>query len=201
MQDADGKIRIFMKTGILAMQGAFHKHKLVMESLGAETLEVRTSDELLSVDCLIIPGGESTVMGKLLVKNNLMESLRSRILDGMPVFGTCAGMILMSRVIEGMVQPSLEVMDITIERNAYGRQLESFETDLDISGITGGPFHGIFIRSPKIISAGSGVEILAELDSVPVLVRQNNMLAASFHPELSGDTRIHEYFASMVKHL
>lgn len=201
MQDADGRTRKFMKTGILAMQGAFHKHKLVMESLGAETLEVRTNDELLSVDCLIIPGGESTVMGKLLVKNNLMGTLRSRIQDGMPVFGTCAGMIIMSRVIEGMDQPSLEVMDITVERNAYGRQLESFETDLDIPAITGGPFPGIFIRSPKIVSTGAGVDILSELDSVPVLVRQKNMLAASFHPELSGDTRIHEYFASMVKQL
>ncbi|HPS57662.1 MAG TPA: pyridoxal 5'-phosphate synthase glutaminase subunit PdxT [Spirochaetota bacterium] len=188
-----------MKAGVLAMQGAFHKHKLVMESLGAETLEVRTNDELLSVDCLIIPGGESTVMGKLLVKNNLMKTLRARILDGMPVFGTCAGMILMSRVIEGMDQPSLEVMDITVERNAYGRQLESFETELEVSAIAGGPFPGIFIRAPKIVSTGNGVEVLAELDSVPVLVRQKNMLAASFHPELTGDRRIHEFFASMVK--
>lgn len=170
-----------------------------MESLGSETIEVRTIDELLSVDCLIIPGGESTVMGKLLVKNNLMETLRSRILDGMPVFGTCAGMILMSRAIKDMDQPSLGVLDITVERNAYGRQLESFETELDVSVISGGTFPGIFIRAPKIVSAGSGVDILAELDSVPVLVRRSNMLAASFHPELSGDRRIHEFFASMVK--
>lgn len=188
-----------MKTGILAMQGAFHKHKLVMESLGSETLEVRTTGELLSVDCLIIPGGESTVMGKLLVKNNIMDTLKNRILDGMPVFGTCAGMILMSKQIDGMEQPSLRVMDITVERNAYGRQLESFETELDVSGTAGGPFPGIFIRAPKIISTGTDVEILAELDSVPVLVRQGNMLAASFHPELTGDSRIHELFASMVK--
>mgnify|MGYP003808242393 CR=1 FL=1 len=199
MQAGDGKVNTKMKAGVLAMQGAFHKHKLVMESLGAETLEVRTNDELLSVDCLIIPGGESTVMGKLLVKNNLMKTLRARILDGMPVFGTCAGMILMSRVIEGMDQPSLEVMDITVERNAYGRQLESFETELEVSAIAGGPFPGIFIRAPKIVSTGNGVEVLAELDSVPVLVRQKNMLAASFHPELTGDRRIHEFFASMVK--
>ncbi len=170
-----------------------------MESLGYETVEVRTIDELLSVDCLIIPGGESTVMGKLLVKNNLMETLRNRILDGMPVFGTCAGMILMSRAIKDMDQPSLGVLDITVERNAYGRQLESFETELDVSVISGGTFPGIFIRAPKIVSAGSGVDILAELDSVPVLVRRSNMLAASFHPELSGDRRIHEFFASMVK--
>lgn len=170
-----------------------------MESLGSETIEVRTIDELLSVDCLIIPGGESTVMGKLLVKNNLMETLRSRILDGMPVFGTCAGMILMSCAIKDMDQPSLGVLDITVERNAYGRQMESFETELDVSVISGGSFPGIFIRAPKIVSAGSGVDILAELDSVPVLVRRNNMLAASFHPELSGDRRIHEFFASMVK--
>lgn len=181
------------------MQGAFHKHGQVMESLGAETTEVRTKDELMSVDCLIIPGGESTVMWKLLVKNSLMETLRNRILEGMPVFGTCAGMILLSRMIEGMNQPSLGVMDITVERNAYGRQLESFETQLDVSVIGGSPFPAVFIRAPKIISTGKDVEVLAELDSSPVLVRQKNMLAASFHPELTGDRRIHELFAAMVR--
>lgn len=181
------------------MQGAFHKHKLVMESLGCKTLEVRTIDELLSVDCLIIPGGESTVMVKLLSENNMMDPLKSRILDGMPVFGTCAGMILMSREISRMNQDSLGVMDIMVERNAYGRQLESFETEFEVSGIPGEPFHGIFIRAPKIVSTGRMVQVLAELDSVPVLVRQGNMLASSFHPELSGDSRIHQFFASMVK--
>ena len=187
-----------MKTGILALQGAFHKHRSIMEGLGVETLEVRTVAELTSVDCLIIPGGESTVMGKLLVKNNFIDTLKNRILEGMPVFGTCAGMIILSRVIEGMEQPSLEVMNITVQRNAYGRQLESFETELEVSGISGGPFPGVFIRAPKIISTGNNVEILSELDSAPVLVRQGSMLASSFHPELTGDRRIHELFMSMA---
>lgn len=187
-----------MKAGILAMQGAFHKHMLMMESLGFNSLEVRTRDDILSVDGLIIPGGESTVMIKLLIKNELMDTLKHRILDGMPVFGTCAGAILLSRTIEGMDQPSLGVMDITVERNAYGRQKESFEAHIDVNGITGGPFPGVFIRAPKITSAGSGVEVLAEYESVPVLVKQKNMLASSFHPELTGDRRIHELFASMM---
>ncbi len=187
-----------MKSGILAIQGAFHKHRLTMESLGIETCEVRSREELLAVDCLIIPGGESTVMGKLLVKNNIMELLKERILDGMPVFGTCAGMIVMSQRIEGMDQPSLGVMDITVARNAYGRQIESFEASLSVAGIGGSPFPGVFIRAPKIVSTGNSVEVLAEFESVPVLVRQENMLAASFHPELTSDRRIHELFVSMV---
>lgn len=188
-----------MTAGILAMQGAFLKHSLMMESLGIKTLEVRTGDELSRVDGLIIPGGESTVIIKLLVKNSLDDLLKKRILEGMPVFGTCAGAILLSKSIDRMNQPTLELMNITVERNAYGRQKESFEAELDVSGIEGGPFPGVFIRAPKITSCGSGVQILAEYESVPVLAREKNMLVSSFHPELTGDRRIHELFASMIK--
>jgi len=188
-----------MKAGILAMQGAYHKHRAIMESLGFDAVEVREPHELSSVNGLIIPGGESTVMVKLLARNGIMDILKSRILEGMPVFGTCAGMILLSREIEGMDQPTLGVMDIAVKRNAYGRQIESFEAKLEISGVEGGPFPGVFIRAPKIVSTGKDVEVLSEFESVPVLVRQGNMLAASFHPELTVDRRIHELFASMIK--
>lgn len=187
-----------MKAGVLAMQGAFHKHVQVMESLGIHTHEVRTPDDLTRSDGLIIPGGESTVIVKLLVKNMLMEKLEERIHEGMPVFGTCAGMILLAKSIDSMDQPTLGVMDITVERNAYGRQKESFEAEFPVNGLDGGTFHGIFIRAPKITGTGKGVDILAEYESVPILVRQKNLLASSFHPELTGDTRIHKLFSSMM---
>lgn len=184
--------------GVLAMQGAFQRHGQVITVLGHRSIEVRQGSELDAVEGLIIPGGESTTIGKLLVKNNLIEPLRERILSGMPVFGTCAGMILLSKN-AGIDQPLLATMDITVERNAYGRQKESFESAFTVQVIDGEPFTGIFIRAPRILSTGPGVEILARFEDSPVLVKEGNMLAASFHPELTGDMRIHEFFCGMIR--
>jgi len=180
------------------MQGAFLRHGEVLGSIGCRFMEVRRAGELDDIDGLIIPGGESTTMGKLLVKNNVMDTLRGRILAGMPVFGTCAGMILLSNN-AGTDQPLLSTMDITVERNAYGRQKESFEASFNVPVLGDVPFTGIFIRAPKIAGAGRDVQVLAAYENSPVLVRQGNMLAASFHPELTSDTRIHEYFTGMIR--
>lgn len=185
--------------GVLAMQGAYHKHSLMAESLGAQSIEVRTAGDLAKINGLIIPGGESTVMSKLLTRNGLIEPLRRRALEGMPVFGTCAGMILLAKEVDDFNLPLPGLMDISVHRNAYGRQLESFEAAFTVKGIGEEPVTGIFIRAPKITGCGAGVEVLAEYEDVPVLVRENNFLASSFHPELTGDPRIHALFLSMIK--
>jgi len=186
--------------GVLAIQGAYYKHAEAVRKLGINTIEVRTSEGIHAIDGLIIPGGESTTIGRLLVKNNLIEPIKKKIADGMAVFGTCAGMILLSKSVSGSEQPLLEVMDISVERNAYGRQIDSFEARLNVKGIEGNPVNGIFIRAPKIIGISEDVEVLASYENVPVLVRQKNILAASFHSELSEDLRIHSYFtAEMVR--
>lgn len=185
--------------GVLAMQGAFHKHCVMLESLGVEAIEVRTAADMEKIAGLIIPGGESTVMSKLLVRNALLEPLRKRALEGMPVFGTCAGIIMLAKYVDDFSLPLLELMEISVHRNAYGRQLESFEASFPVKGMTGSPFSGIFIRAPKITSCGKDVEILAEFENIPVLVRERNLLGASFHPELTGDSRIHSLFLSMIK--
>ncbi|HOP28109.1 MAG TPA: pyridoxal 5'-phosphate synthase glutaminase subunit PdxT [Spirochaetota bacterium] len=185
--------------GVLAMQGAYHKHSLMIESLGAEALEVRTAEDMSEIDALVIPGGESTVMSKLLARNGLIAPLRDRALNGMPVFGTCAGMILLAKDVDDFNLPLPGLMDISVHRNAYGRQLESFEASFSVEGLGDDPVTGIFIRAPKIIRCGPDVEILAEYEDIPVLVREKNFLAASFHPELTGDSRIHALFLSMIK--
>lgn len=187
-----------LKIGVLALQGAFFKHVEMINSLGCLTLEVRTARDILSVDSLIIPGGESTTMGKLLETNNMTTPLLAEIKAGMPVFGTCAGMILLAKKISDSSRPHLAVMDIEVKRNAYGRQLESFEAEFGVSRISGPPFNGIFIRAPKIESVTPAVEVMAEFENVPVLIRQGNLLASSFHPELTNDSRIHEFFISMT---
>lgn len=181
------------------MQGAFHRHCMMVESLGVPAMEVRTAGDIASVSGLIIPGGESTVMSKLLTKNGLMDPLRERVMAGMPVFGTCAGMIIISRDAGDFGLPLVSAMNISVERNAYGRQLESFEATFPVKGIEGDAFSGIFIRAPKITRVGAGVEVLAEFEGVPVLVRERNLLASSFHPELTGDPRIHSLFLSMIR--
>jgi pyridoxal 5'-phosphate synthase pdxT subunit len=186
------------KIGVLAMQGAFRKHLEMLKKTRAEALEVRTSADLDSVDALIIPGGESTVIGKLLVKNSIINPLIERVKSGMALYGTCAGMILMAETIEGDSQPHLSLMDITVKRNAYGRQKESFEASFNVKGLGDDPYTGIFIRSPKITGITGNVEVLAEFEGVPVLVREGRLLASSFHPELTEDTRIHELFLSMI---
>ena len=185
-----------MKVGVLALQGAFREHREILEALGVEAIEVRTPAELGALDALILPGGESTTMSKLLDSSGLRAPLAEVLSDGVPVLGTCAGMILLARdVVDGRPdQESFGVIDVAVRRNAYGRQRDSFEADLVVDGLAGGTFPGVFIRAPRIEHAGVDVEVLARHDDVPVLARQGAVVVASFHPELSGDLRLHEWF-------
>jgi pyridoxal 5'-phosphate synthase pdxT subunit len=185
------------RVGALALQGDFREHLAVVRRLGIEGIEVRTEDELNSVDALIIPGGESTAIGRLARIYNLIEPLQRRIAGGLPVLGTCAGMIFLAAATKAHEQPQLGSLDVVVERNAFGRQVDSFEADLDILGMSS-PLHAVFIRAPWIHKVGSEVEILATVadrdsgETHPVFVRQGRILATSFHPELTQDTRIHE---------
>ena len=182
--------------GVLALQGAFREHVAAVTRLGATAREVRQLKDIDGIDALIIPGGESTTMGKLLNEWNMLEPLRQRILDGMPVYGSCAGLILLCREIENSDQPRLGVLDAMVRRNAFGRQVDSFETDLNIPEVGADPIPAVFIRAPVITGVGAGVTVLAEVKGQAVAVRQNNILATSFHPELTPDTRMHSYFLS-----
>ena len=182
--------------GVLALQGAFREHVAAVTRLGATAREVRQLKDIDGIDALIIPGGESTTMGKLLNEWNMLEPLRQRILDGMPVYGSCAGLILLCRDIENSDQPRLGVLDATVRRNAFGRQVDSFETALTIPEVGADPIPAVFIRAPVITGVGAGVTVLAEVNGQAVAVRQNNILATSFHPELTPDTRMHSYFLS-----
>ena len=184
-----------MKVGVLALQGAFARHLKVLGGLGAAPTEVRTTDDLLEVDALVLPGGESTTMSMLLDSSGLHEAVSERITNGMPVLGTCAGMILLARhVADGRPdQRSFAAIDIDVRRNGYGRQVDSFEVELDVTGLDE-PFHGVFIRAPVVDWVGDGVEVLAAVDGRPVLCRQGAVIVASFHPEMSGDGRIHGRF-------
>lgn len=185
-----------MKVAILALQGAFREHAEAIDALGAEPILVREARDLHVADALILPGGESTTIGHLLRSGELLEPLRERIAAGTPVLATCAGTILLAAtVLDGRAdQLSLGLLDITVRRNGYGRQSASFETALDIDEIPGGAFPGVFIRAPRIQAVGSDVEVLARHGGDPVLVRQGSVLAGVFHPELSGDLRIHQQF-------
>jgi 5'-phosphate synthase pdxT subunit len=185
-----------VKVGVLALQGAFREHREVLDALGVEAVEVRTPAELGALDALILPGGESTTMSQLLDSSGVRAPLAERLADGLPVLGTCAGMILLAReVVDGRPdQESFGAIDVAVRRNAYGRQRDSFEADLAVAGLPGGPFPGVFIRAPRIESAGGGVEVLAVHEGVPVLARQGAVVVTSFHPELSGDLRLHELF-------
>jgi 5'-phosphate synthase pdxT subunit len=184
--------------GVLALQGAFREHREVLDALGVDAIDVRVSRELDDVDALLIPGGESTTMSRLLDTSGLREPLMGRLASGMPAFGTCAGLILLARdVLDGRPdQIALGALDITARRNAYGRQTESFEAALDIDGLDGAPFPGVFIRAPVVESVGPGVEVLAMHEDRVVLLRQGAIWASTFHPELSGDLRIHQQFLS-----
>ncbi|MFN2594685.1 MAG: pyridoxal 5'-phosphate synthase glutaminase subunit PdxT [Actinomycetota bacterium] len=188
-----------MKVGVLALQGDVPEHVRALQAAGATPIEVKDADALAGVDGLIIPGGESTTIGKLVERFGLSEPLRERIDAGMPAWGTCAGLILMARDVVGRqsVPVSIGSMDVSVERNAYGRQVESFESDIDVKGFDS-PFRAVFIRAPVIESVGRAVEVLASHDGLPVLVRQGLMLGSSFHPEMTGDTRVHELFVGMV---
>ena len=171
--------------GVLALQGDFEAHAKMIRALGAQPREVRVPADLDGLDALIIPGGESTVMTLGIEREGLAEPLRALVRNGTPVLGTCAGMIMLDR-------DHLGLLDVTTRRNAFGRQIRSFEADVDIPGIDGGPMHAVFIRAPWVVEHGPGVEVLASIEDHPVAIRQGNMLAVSFHPELSGDPRLHE---------
>jgi 5'-phosphate synthase pdxT subunit len=188
-----------MKIGVLALQGAFREHIAALRSLGAEAVEVRLPEQLEGLDGLIIPGGESTAIGKLAAKYGLQEAIRRFVQGGRAVYGTCAGMILLSEDV-GREQPLLGLMKVKVARNAFGRQLDSFETGLSVPELGTKPFPAIFIRAPKIEEVGEGVQVLAKLeDGTPVAARQGNMLVTAFHPELTHDLRIHRYFLDMVE--
>ena len=182
--------------GVLALQGAFAVHEQRLRECGVRARQVRTPDDLARVDALVMPGGESTTMSKLLATSGLFDVLASRIDDGMAVFGTCAGMILLATdVLDGRPdQRSFGAIDIAVRRNGYGRQVDSFEADLDVPSVGEAPFHGVFIRAPKVERVGDGIEVLAAHDGVPVLLRHGRVSVASFHPELSGDARLHRSF-------
>jgi pyridoxal 5'-phosphate synthase pdxT subunit len=172
--------------GILALQGGFEAHARIVRGLGAQVREVRLPEELEGLDALIIPGGESTVMTLGIQRDGLAEPLRQLVRRGTPVLGTCAGMIMLDR-------EHLGLLDITTQRNAFGRQLRSFECDVELPGITGGPLHAVFIRAPWVTDCGEEVEIMATLDDHPVAVRQANLVAVAFHPELAGESRLHQF--------
>jgi pyridoxal 5'-phosphate synthase pdxT subunit len=184
--------------GVLALQGAFAAHEQRLAELGASTRQVRTPDDLDEVDALIIPGGESTTMSMLLSSSGLYDPIARRLGQAMPVFGTCAGMILLAAEVLGgrSDQRCFSAIDITVRRNGYGRQVDSFESELQVAGFDHDHpgFHGVFIRAPRVERVGPGVEVLAEHDSVPVLLRQGHVMVASFHPELTTDTRLHAVF-------
>ena len=186
--------------GVLALQGAFAEHVAMLERLGARTREVRLPSDLDALDGLIIPGGESTTIGKLLVAYGLLEPLRALATRDFPIYGTCAGTILLARDIGGLDQPLLGTMDLTVERNAFGRQLQSFETDLRVAGLDDRPFRAVFIRAPAIRGVGAGVEALAALDDGTVVAaRQGNKLVSCFHPELTDDDRVHRLFLEQAR--
>jgi 5'-phosphate synthase pdxT subunit len=186
-----------MRIGVLALQGDFAEHCAVLRRIGVEAVQVRLPDQLDGLDGLILPGGESTTIGKLAVTFGLIDPLQAKAAT-MPMWGTCGGLVFMARDV-GTDQPVLGLLDITVERNAFGRQVDSFEQDLDIRGLEGGPFHGVFIRAPLVKSVGPDVEVLAQLpDGRIVAVRQGRLMATSFHPELSRDDRIHRRFLELV---
>jgi 5'-phosphate synthase pdxT subunit len=188
-----------MKIGVLASQGAFIEHISVLNKLNTEAVPVRLPGELKGLDGLIIPGGESTTISRLMASYKLADKIAALAREGMPVFGTCAGMILMAREISGNTTQSLGLLDITVKRNAFGRQVDSFETDLKIPVLGKNPFPAVFIRAPIIERYAKNVEVLARLDDdTPVAVRQGKLLGAAFHPELTDDPRFHEYFLKMV---
>ncbi|MGD9819321.1 MAG: pyridoxal 5'-phosphate synthase glutaminase subunit PdxT [Desulfomonilaceae bacterium] len=187
-----------MRIGVLAVQGDFQEHCAFLNKIGVETVEVRLPQDLHDLDALIIPGGESTTIGKLARQYNLIEELR-KLSKTIPIWGTCGGLVFMAKEV-GFDQPLLGIMDIEVERNAFGRQVESFEQDLFIDGLKGPAFPGIFIRAPVVKNVGKNVRVLCQINNDRIVaVRQNNLLATSFHPELTSDDRLHRYFIAMVE--
>jgi 5'-phosphate synthase pdxT subunit len=186
------------RIGVLAYQGDVREHLEALDAVGAAPVEVRDLAGLDAVDGLVVPGGESTVIGKLATRYGLAEPLRERISAGLPVLGTCAGMIFLAREVEGPPQDLLRVLDVRVRRNAFGRQVASFEAEVDVKGVDGGPVSGAFIRAPWVAEAGPAVEVLAEIDGKVVAVRQGNLLATAFHPELTGEVRLHRWLVDLV---
>lgn len=188
-----------MRIGVLAVQGDVVEHQKILRDLEVETVEVRLPRDLEGLCGLILPGGESTTIGKLLVRYGLDQAIPERSRKGMAIYGTCAGMIVMARAARGGEPPLLRLMDITVVRNAYGRQVDSFEADLDIPVLGHHPLHAVFIRAPAIEAVAKSVEVLASHAGRPVLVREGRLLASAFHPELAPDDRIHRYFVEMSR--
>jgi 5'-phosphate synthase pdxT subunit len=195
------------RIGVLALQGDVREHARALTACGAEAVHVRRPEELTAVDALVLPGGESTTIVKLAAIFDLLEPLRKRIDTGMPVFGSCAGMILLADRVDAAGSPLEQTVggiDMTVRRNAFGRQVDSFEREVDFEGVAGGPVHAVFIRAPWVRDVGPRAHVLGRIDTGPtagriVAVRQGNLLATSFHPELTGDGRIHAYFCDMVR--
>jgi 5'-phosphate synthase pdxT subunit len=196
MSNVGGPTRL---VGVLALQGAFVAHERALRSAGATTRQVRQPGDLVGLDALVMPGGESTTMSRLLSTSGLYDELKALISDGLPVFGTCAGMILLaSEVLDGRPdQRNFGAIDVAVRRNGYGRQVDSFEADIDVADFDES-FHAVFIRAPKVVGVGPNVEVLAEHDGVPVVARQGHVMVASFHPELTGDARLHARFLQEV---
>ncbi|HEY6566021.1 MAG TPA: pyridoxal 5'-phosphate synthase glutaminase subunit PdxT [Actinomycetota bacterium] len=185
-----------IKAGVLALQGDFREHARALQGAGASVTEVRLPSDLSDVECLVIPGGESTTMGKLAHAYGLVEPVRDRAAAGMPIFGTCAGMIVLARRVQGG-EPLFGLMDIGVQRNAYGRQVDSFEDDVTVEGIEH-PVRGVFIRAPRITDVGPGVRVLAEHEGTPVVLQEGALLVSSFHPELVGETGLHRYLLELA---
>lgn len=188
-----------MKIGVLALQGAFIEHEKMLRRCGVDVVQVRLPEQLEGLDGLVIPGGESTTIGRLATTFGLMEPLK-QFASQHPTWGTCAGMIFLAKDIGIDRQPILGLMDIRVNRNAFGRQIDSFEREIEIAGISGGPFHAVFIRAPVATHAGDGVEVLAALDAERIVaVREGHLLGTAFHPELTDDIRVHQYFVDMCQ--
>ncbi|OLC19585.1 MAG: glutamine amidotransferase subunit PdxT [Chloroflexi bacterium 13_1_40CM_68_21] len=183
----------------MSLQGDFAEHLATLDRLGVEAVDVRRPEQLDEIDALIIPGGESTTIGKLAQQYGIIEKLRDRAAAGMPVWGTCAGAIFMAKDVPGHPHPLASLMDMTVERNAFGRQVDSFEADLEVPVLGPDPFHAVFIRAPVITRVGPGIEVLAKTGDAVVAARQGRLLATSFHPELTHDERFHRYFLSLGK--
>jgi 5'-phosphate synthase pdxT subunit len=187
--------------GVFALQGDVREHVAALTAAGAQAVPVRRPAELKGLDGLVLPGGESTTMSKLAVAFELLEPLRDAVRGGLPAYGSCAGMIMLAdRILDGRAdQETVGGIDMTVRRNAFGRQVDSFEADLDFAGLPGDPVHAVFIRAPWVESVGPEVQVLAAAETRIVAVRQGHLLATSFHPELTGDTRVHQFFVKMVK--
>jgi 5'-phosphate synthase pdxT subunit len=185
--------------GVLALQGAVREHVHALRRLEVEAREIRTPEHLEGVEGVILPGGESTTLWKLMERIGLDEALRDFAAKGKPILGTCAGMILMARQVDDADQPLLGLMDMVVRRNAFGRQIDSFEADLEIARFNGARFRAVFIRAPYIVSAGPQVEVMAEVEGKGVLARQGKLIAAAFHPELTDDLRVHKMFVEMAE--